>query len=402
MTADRSRLIKNFISLLSLRGLELLIPLLTIPYLLRTIGVEKYGRIGFGYAFAVYFGAAVQYGFGVTATRDIARIRHDREAVSLLYSTVLACSAILALGALCLAVLIVCAFPQLRTDWLLYILSLTQVLAQSLFPIWLFQGMERMAFITYLNLASKVAFAVGLFVLVHDPDDYLYVPLLYLLSALLILLCSLWIAKRAFLVRARLPGWSAVRGALVGGRHAFVSQLAPNLYSNSTTFILGLISGGYAVGLYTAATKVVDAASSLGYILSNTFLPYLSRSINNHTLFKKIMLTAGLASTLGLLLGADLIGRLLHPKDGQAVADLLKLTSPSVFMIFATLAFGTNYLMLRKQEATAGRISLYTSIIFFLLALVLVPAYGVLGCVITLVGARTCMAVVFYINYWKK
>lgn len=399
MHSDKTRLVKNFFSLASLRGLEFLIPLLTIPYLLRTIGVEKYGLIGFGYAFAAYFGAIAQYGFGVTATRDIARNRQDLDAVSKLYSSAMSTSALLALLGGSVAVLIVLFFPRFRADFSLHLLSLGQVLIQSLFPIWFFQGMERMVFITYLNLAAKTIFIVGLFFLVHGPDDYLFVPILNLCSGLIVLLGSLWITWRVFHVRATRPSWNRVSEMLRCGRHAFINQFAPNLYNNSTTFLLGIVSGSYEVGLYAAATKVVDAVSSVGYILSSTFLPYLSRSIDSHNLFRKIMLLAGFLGTVCLLLGADIIGNLLHPTDGLAIAKLVRMASFSVFMIFVMLTFGTNYLMLKKKEAVAGRISLYTSLFFFLVALVLVPAYGLLGCMLTLVGARTCMALALYINY---
>lgn len=382
-----------------MRGLEFLIPLLTLPYLLRTIGVEKYGLVGFGYAFAIYFGAIVQYGFGVTSTRDIARNRHDGKAINHIYSTVLTSSALLALVALSLATLIVLVFPQLRSLWPLHLFSLAQVIVQSLFPVWFFQGMERMVFIAYLNLASKLVFVVGLFVLVRAPDDYLYVPLLNFMTSTMVLASSLWIVSRNFKVKITKSSWVNVKETLSSGRHAFINQLAPNLYNNSTTFLLGLLSGGYALGLYHAATKVVDAASSVGYIISNTFLPYLSRSIENHETFKKVMLTVGLSGTLCIFLGAELISQLLNPTDGIEIAHILRMTSISVLMIFVMLTFGTNYLMLKNREATASRITVFTSLTFFFIALILIPTQGIIGAVITLVGARACMAAALYLNY---
>lgn len=396
---DQTRLIKNFLSLLSLRGLEFLIPLLTLPYLLRTIGVDNYGLVGFGYSFALYFGAITQYGFGVTATRDIARNRQDHDAVSHLYSTILATSTLLALAAVSIALLIVLMFSNLRDAWVLHALSLAHVMVQSMFPVWFFQGMERMAFIAYLNLVSKVAFLVGLFLVVHTPNDYIYVPLLNLIAASMVLGGSMWIVRNLFHVRIRQPGWSAVRKTLVTSRHAFLNQLAPNLYNNSATFMLGLFSGSYAVGLYTAVTKVVDAVSSLGYVISNTFLPYLSRSIGSHRLFKRIMLSTGLVGSLGLFLGADLIGNLLHPTEGAEIAKLLRLACVSVFMVFAILTFGSNYLMLTNKETISSRITLFTSMMFFLAALYLVPQFGLFGALATLVGARSVMAVAHFFAY---
>lgn len=397
--SNKNILIKNFLSLISLRGLELLIPLLTMPYLLRTIGVEKYGLVSFGYAFANYFGAIIQYGFSVTATRDIARNRHDAIAINRLYSNFLASSGLLALVAITTALLLLLVFTQLRSAWPLLLLSLSQVILQSIFPVWFFQGIERMAFIAYLNLGSKLIFIAGIILLIHGPEDYLYLPILNLFSAAMMLICSMWIISRKFKVQISKPAWSSLRETLFNGRHAFINQLAPNLYNNSTTFLLGLLSGGYGVGIYSVVTKVIDVASSVGYIISNTFLPHLSLSIRNHEIFKKVMLTLGLFGTICIVAGANLIGRLLHPTDGPAIAELLRMASISVFMIFAMLTFGTNYLMLVQRESIAGRVSLITSLAFFVVALILVPNFGVVGGVVTLIGARTCMAAALYINY---
>lgn len=396
---DKARLFKNFLSLLSLRGLEFLIPLLTLPYLLRTIGIEKYGLVGFGYSFALFFGAVVQFGFGVTATRDIARNRHNPIAVGELYSTVLTCSGLLALGATFIATMAVLFFSNLREFWQLHLLSLSQVLIQSILPVWFFQGMERMAYIAYLNLASKIVLIIGLFLFVHAPDDYLYIPLINIISAVLVLCGSIWIVKRVFDIQLEKPKWGQIKTTFVSGRHAFINQFSPNLYNNSTTFLLGSFSGGYSLGLFSAATKIVDAVSSVGYIVSNTFLPYLSRSIENHETFKRIMLAGGLVGSLFLLLSSELIGKLLHSTDGPAIAELIRMASASVLMIFTILTFGTNFLMLKKNEAISGRISIYTSAIFFLIALVTVPNYGAVGGMVTLVGARTTMAVLLYLNY---
>lgn len=402
MQFNIKRLVKNFFSLLVLRGFEFLIPLITIPYLLRTIGVEKYGMIGFGNSFSLYFGAIVQYGFGVTATRDIARKRNNEASINQIYSNVLTTSALLGIAAVMIATLILMSVPALRKYWPLFILSLGQTIVQSLFPIWLFQGMERMSFITIISTVSKIAFIFGLFLIVHAPSDYIYVPLLGFASAIIVFIYSLWIVSHKFNVTYRLCSISSVSKTLLNGRHAFINQLVPNLYNNTTMFLLGLYTGGYAVGLYSSATKIVDAASSIGYILSNTFLPYLSINKEHFKLFKRIMLYIGFAGSLTILGGADLIGRLLHKVDGPAIAALLRYASPSILMIFVMLTFGTNYLMLRNRESEASKIYLYTSLVFFAISNVMVPMFGVIGCIITLVGARASMAGITYLYYRKS
>ncbi|NTU73480.1 oligosaccharide flippase family protein [Candidatus Roizmanbacteria bacterium] len=396
---NKNRLIKNFFSLLSLRGLEFLVPLLTIPYQLRVIGVEKYGLIGFSYSFAVYFGAIIQYGFGVTATRDVARRRQDEKAISVLYSTVLAASLLLAFAAMIIAALILLVFSNMRNNLSLNLLSLLLVMIQSLFPIWFFQGTERMKYITYLNMVSKLLFLVGLLVFVHAPVDYLIIPIINILSSFAVLVGAILIIHYNFGIRIVCISWRLIWECLKSGRHSFVNQFAPNLYNNSVVFILGIVFGGNAVGLYSSATRVVDAVSSLGYILSNTFLPYLSRSMDNHIIFRKIMLIVGGFCSMLLFVMADMIGCFLHPSYGLKIAFLIRMTCFSVFMIFVMLTYGTNYLMLKGGEEQTARITLFASISFFIISLILIPRYGIVGGLITLVGARSVIAAAIYFVY---
>ncbi len=79
-------LFSNFISLSVLKGLNLILPLLTIPYLLGVIWVEKYGILAFVNAIVLYFQIVIEYGFNSTATRDISVFSSDKKKVEQLFN----------------------------------------------------------------------------------------------------------------------------------------------------------------------------------------------------------------------------------------------------------------------------------------------------------------------------
>lgn len=399
LSADRLRVAKNFGSLLLLRGLDFLLPLLTVPYLLRTIGVENYGLIGFGYAFALYSAAVIQYGFGTTATREIARNRHDIHAIREIYSSVAYSTLILGVVVLLISVAAVILTPTLRQHWVLMAVSLIQSTATSLFPIWLFQGIERMGYIAYLHAIAKIIVLAGIFSIIREPSDYLYVPVINALGSIAILVGGVYLAAKRLNIFPQAPDISAIKSTLKKGRHAFTSQLAPTLYNNSTTFLLGFFAGGYVAGVYSAATKVIEAICSLAYIVSNAYFPQLSRSLEIHNKFKQIMISVGVAGTLMVVVAAKTIGEFLHPIDGPIIASTLQLMSAGIFFLFAILTFGTNYLMVTGQDRVSAKITLYTSSIFFVIAIILIPSYGLHGAIATVVCARGTMAAAFYLAY---
>lgn len=401
-TDDKRRLVGNFFSLIVLRGFQFLIPLITLPYLVRTIGLDNFGLVNFALSLALYFGAVIQFGFGITATREIARNRDDKVKLSQIYSVTLTTSFLLAIFSIVVFSLIVVIFDKFNQYLYLYLFAMMFVVFQSLFPIWFFQGMEKMKYITFLSLGTSSTFLVSLFAFVNNKEDYLLVPLLNALSALVTLTVAIVLIRKQFNVLFILPSVESVKNVLKSGQHAFISQLVPNLYNNSAVFLLGIFTNSSVVGLYTAATKVIDAVISFAYIISNTFLPYLSRNLQQHKVLEKIMLIVGAGFTISIFFTADNIAALLFSADNLEIASYIKWLSICILFIFITITYGTNFLMLIGKDHVVKNIGLYTSVCFFAIALFIIPPLGIYGAIITLVGARFMMmstTVYFYFKY---
>src|SRR5580698_8416359 len=83
-----SKGLHNVISLSGLQVVTYLFPIIILPYLFRVIGPERFGLISFAQAFVQYFMIITDYGFSVSATKEISLCHDNKEKVSNIISAV--------------------------------------------------------------------------------------------------------------------------------------------------------------------------------------------------------------------------------------------------------------------------------------------------------------------------
>lgn len=197
-TEDKKRLLSNFFSLSVLQAFTYILPLLTLPYLVRVLGVKNFGLVTFAQAFIVYFNILVDYGFNLSATREISIHRDNEEKVTEIFNSVMIIKSILIGVSFVILNLVVFSFEKFSSEWELYYLTFLWVIGQAFFPVWYFQGMEQMKYITVINITSKVIFTALIFVVIQNESDYKYVPLLNGTGVLTGAIISIWIIHNKF------------------------------------------------------------------------------------------------------------------------------------------------------------------------------------------------------------
>lgn len=162
---ERKKLIENFFSLSVLQVLSYVFSLITLPYLAKTIGAENFGRIAFGAAVISYFQCVVQWGFRYSSVRDIAISRDDPVAVSKIASKVLCASLFLMIASSLVLLLLVCLVPSLYAEKEIILITALIIPGYTFFPDWLFQGMEKMKYITFMSFFSRLLFTNTLLII---------------------------------------------------------------------------------------------------------------------------------------------------------------------------------------------------------------------------------------------
>ena len=401
LSSDVRRVVKNFAYLFVTKGIDFIIPLVLLPFLINTLGIAAYGTLAFALAIGVYFTSFMQYGFNITAVRDIARQRQDQQGLSSTFSHYFYASLVICTVA-CLGFLSLFFLDFFSQHQALYVGVLLFCLSQALLPLWLFQGLERMEFVALLNTGIKVAYVILIIALVRDAEDVYLVPMIQGAAGLLGVCLSIILALKLRLVRFTLPQIQPVFAVVQQGWSAFVIQVAPTLYSNSSTFILGLYSNPATVGIYAAALRIIDILNAVGFLLTNAVLPYLARDLSKHVLVAKLMLSAGVTLTLGGVFIAPFVLPWLFDQSSSDITPMVQILSLMVFFIFTRFCFGNAYLMLIGGDTLYQRIVLSCSLVAFALSWWVIPRFETWGAAGIMVGTSVVMAVLTLVAAIKK
>jgi polysaccharide transporter, PST family len=408
------KLLENVISLSLLQAANYIFPLLTVPYLVRVLGYDGYGLVAFANALTMYIVLLSNYGFNFTATQQISISRESRIKICEIYSTVMVTKILLMLLGGLLMALIVLFVDKLNDDWMLYLFSYTVVVGQVIFPIWLFQGLELMRYITMVNVASKAFFTVLIFLFVSGKDDYYLVPLLTGGGAIMSGVWAIWMVSKRMGYNFILPNFRQIKFQLIDGWIAFYSSFAINLYTTSIAIILGFFTNYNFVGQFVAVDKIVQAAKGLYLPISQAVFPAFSKKfhdnadrawVNVRRLTSVMVAFMGLVSLL-LFVFSDFIVKLAFGEDFSDAGSLLKIMAFLPAVVAISNIFGVQVMMNCGCKREFGLILTSAAIIGVVLSLILIPLLQAVGAalVVLVVEIFVSLAMLIYvkIKVWPR
>lgn len=394
---DARALASNFVWLSALKVVGYIFPLITMPYLARVIGVTGFGEIAFATSIIVFLETFTDFGFNYTATRDIARCRENRIAVSEIFSNVLWAKLLLmtiAFGVLCILIF---AIPSLYEKRLLLFLTFLYIPGHILFPDWFFQAMEDMKYITILNVVSKVLFTALVFVVIKEQSDYVWQPMLTAIGYWVSGFIAMIFVYKRFNVRILTPVLKNIWHTIKDSANMFVSLIFPNLYTNFSTILLRSTCGEVATGLYDAGARFITLVNQMFDVLSRTFYPFLSRRIDKHKIFVYIGGAGSALASIFLFFGADLLIKIFYTAEFMDAAIVIRIMSVSPIAFFLMNTYGANFLVIRGQENIYRNITMAFSILGFVISILLIPKYNYIGMAITITSARVIGGVLTYV-----
>ncbi len=405
----RHQVVHNALSLYAIQGLNYLMPLILLPYLLRTLGPHGYGSIVLAQSLMGYAMIVTDFGFNFTAARDISVARADSAAVSRIYWTVVAAKALLFIfSGIVIATIVVCT-PMFRHEWPTFLACSMMVVGNASFPQWYLQGLERLKDAALIQAGTKVVIAFATFTIVRSPGDGWIAAAITSSPQLLAVGVSAALRKPITPEYFHRPGITEVLASLKDSWHMFASGMATTLYGNTNTIVLGLLSGEGAVALYNLAQRLVTAVQALAVPLTQAVFPRASLlfardNVQARRLMGRLVLTIlPLVGTGSLLLAsfAPAVVRLVGGRSYGDAAVLVRIMAITPVLIAAAGLPAQMVIVSNGLTRQLSRIYLGVGLMNLLLLPPLVLRWSARGAAISLTIAETVAVALMAMIAWR-
>jgi len=268
---------------------------------------------------------------------------------------------------------LVFSFEKFRQDWLVYYLTFGMVVGQTIFPVWFFQGMERMKYITFLNILAKALFTIAIFIFVKEESDYWMVPLLNSLGFMVAGILALWIVFKDFKINFIISNMSAIMYQLIQGWHIFISTVAISLYTSSRVFLVGIFFNNEITGKYAIAEKLINIVQTfpLAPILQVIYpwfsSMYIKSKENTFIMMKKFQNITTFSFLFILSIFYIISGQIVQLVVGYPCKETIitfKILLLAVFFINAN-AFRVQFLLISGYDKLYSIIHIFMGIVGF-------------------------------------
>lgn len=294
---------KDTIWLMALQGVNYLAPLLVWPYLMVALGAEQFGVFSFGIALAQYLMMLVDFGFNLTATKQIALAQDNRQELNRLFSATMAAK-ILLLMLSAAVVAVVSALPMYGAYRTVVWITWLMVAGHTFSMFWLFQGIGKIRWVAVTNAAMKLLILPLTFVLVHTPADVYAAAWIQVAVFIGAAMVTVGLTCGMRLARCVPVGWQDIREQLRSSWSIFLSNAATSTYTALYVVLLAYFVTEAEVGRYAAAEKIVRCACYLIWLpVSQAYFPKVSRlSATDRAAGKRLVIR--LTVLMALALGA--------------------------------------------------------------------------------------------------
>lgn len=386
---------------------NLLSPLIVAPLVIAKCQVAGYGKVGLGFALALFLILIVDYAFDVKGTKAVSENRFDVKILENLLCTTIFTKIILFAIVLLIATVLITAFPFFYQERMLFFLSLTIVFAQVFNPIWFFQGIENFKWISIINITSKVTYVSLVLLFITKPQDYIYVNLCLGASSLVFNGMGLFYVKKKYGLKINIPTFNTVQSILKNDFSFCVSQLFLSARQLAPLVLVTYFLGFSIAGQYRVIEQIINLFRTFSQVFLKFFyaqscFKFMTDVKMGWNFWKKYtaMNIVIVASTLIVIaFFSTEVLRFFHLSENTIVAlnVLFQIALVISFLMSITLPL-EQLMFIQDKNQIYIKITIFVTVLNIVLLLVLIHRLELLGVITTLIIAELFFITFYFYN----
>ena len=387
LKTKEKKVVENAIYLTILQWFNYLIPLLILPYLVRTIGTKMFGLVMFAQTVATIFTLITDFGFSITGTRALSILKKNRTMKGELFFGVMSIKLALIIILLFFLFALTSTSDKFSQNKLIYYYSFGVTIGMTIFPSWFFHGIQNMKVITIVNAVSRTLFAGLVFMFITKPEDFLLVPLFNSASYIITGLFGLFYALK--FLKIKVPSIVFIFNLVKESFKLFLSNLSTSLYSSFNILIIGLLTNDTLTGVYASFEKIILALKNIYTPIYQAVFPWLSAQTNQKRIIKKmsrIVFFLGLFGVVALIsFSEEILILMFNDEIILSYKILFQAIAPILFLAGLSMLYNYLYLSATKKYDLRLKILGYTGLIGILLSTILTFYFDIYGVVFSVV-----------------
>lgn len=387
-----------------------LIPIITIPYLIRVLGLENYGKVLLAQTLVIFLSAITDYGYNISGVRDVSVVKNNNHEVSKHFSTIMVAKIFLLLVSIIISFVFMSVYSKLNDEFLLVVFSLLFLIGNTFLPTWYFIAKDKLSQLTILTFSSKIVYITLVFAFVSSPSDYIYVNLYMGIASIFAVVLSLYLISLKDKIKILFSSTKQVVKSLKSNFPLFTSNLSIILYQNSNIMILGNYGTKIDVGNYGSVEKIIYAEKQVLNIYSLLVFPKISflTSISHLEIVKflkksiKLFFPSIIVLCFINFFFVDLIIDLAAgDQSNESMKQLYKLMSFLPLIVAINVPFYQNLLAYNKKKQT-GIVLIMGTTIGLTLNFILSSYFLATGTVIAICTTEFIVSLgLIYLNEFK-
>nr|WP_298060204.1 flippase [uncultured Blautia sp.] len=391
----------NFIMNAILTVSSIIFPLITAPYIFRTLGPVGSGRVDSAAAIITYFMMFASLGIPTYGIRTCAKVRDDKEKLSQTVQELMIINGVSMLLPFTVFLIMLAVVPEFTQERTLLLINSISMVLNVVGVTWFYNAIEQYAYITTCSIVFKIISILMMFLWVKNPEDYIKYGAITVFAGSASYLLNFWNLRKY--VSFRKIGRYNFKQHMKPIMVFFATTAAISVYTNLDIVMIRFMKGNAEVGYYTAAIKVKTLLVSLITSLGTVLLPRLSYYIEKgeqeafHRMVVKafnFVLLVGLSVTMYFIFMAKESILLLAGEQFAASILPMQILMPAVLFIGLSNITGIQILTPQGEEKKVVYSIVFGAVLDFILNLVLIGKHGASGAAFATLMAELVVLVV--------